>query len=70
VCLDGLTSLIVVGNEINDIFSAQEGGESYSKDLPDSETQRHSSGHFPVEVVLMRSLLKSKDSILREKKPT
>jgi hypothetical protein len=47
----------VVGNEINDIFSAQEGGESYSKDLPDSETQRHSSGHFPLEVVLMRSLI-------------
>ena len=53
------------------MFSAQEGGESYSKDLPDSEIQRHNSDHFPVEGCLDEIATKVHRFYLeREKKPT
>ena len=57
-------SLIFWGQ--NNIFFTREGGEAYMKDLPNAEMHRLDSGHFAVEVALVRSLVISRVSILRE----
>jgi pimeloyl-ACP methyl ester carboxylesterase len=41
-------NILIFGGQ-NDIFFTPEGGEAYLHDLPNAETHRLDSGHFPVE---------------------